>query len=300
MNTRPYAVFSCDLDTVDRHLQGYGIEDMGACDRIYRTAVPRLLELFAELGVPGVLFVIARDADSERALWREAVGAGHEIASHSLTHTQPFSTLDDDRLHEEIAESRRRLSDASGSEVVGFRAPAWDVTGRVLQVVAASGYRYDASVFPTPVLVASRLAAYRRSTQKGSIFSMDLFGHAFAPTVPHRASAASGSLVEFPISVTRWLRLPVYHTFTYFVPPWLFARGLRSALRSGRPLCYEFHAADLLDLATDSVDQRMERHPGMKVPVAEKRRALRDVLATIARERRVVTYRQAMEEGIAA
>ena len=300
MTTRPYAVFSCDLDTVDRHLQGYGIEDMAACDRIYRTAVPRLLELFAELGVPGVLFVIARDADSERALWREAVGAGHEIASHSLTHTQPFSTLDDDRLREEIAESRRRLSDASGSDVVGFRAPAWDVTGRVLRVVAASGYRYDASVFPTPVLVASRLAAYKRSTQKGSIFSMDLFGHAFAPTVPHRASADSGSLVEFPISVTRWLRLPVYHTFTYFVPPWLFARGLRSALRSGRPLCYEFHAADLLDLATDAIDPRMERHPGMKVPVAEKRRALRDVLATIARERRVVTYRQAMEEGIAA
>lgn len=300
MTTVPYAVFSCDLDTVDRHLQGYGIEDMAACDRIYRTAVPRLLELFAELGVPGVLFVIARDADSERTLWREAVAAGHEIASHSLTHTQPFSTLDDDRLREEIAESRRRLSDASGSEVVGFRAPAWDVTGRVLQVVAASGYRYDASVFPTPVLVASRLAAYRRSTSKGSIFSMDLFGHAFAPTVPHRASAESGSLVEFPISVTRWLRLPVYHTFTYFVPPWLFARGLRSALRSGRPLCYEFHAADLLDLASDAVDPRMERHPGMKVPVAEKRRALRDILATIARERRVLTYRQAMEEGIAA
>ena len=73
----------------------------------------------------------------------------------------------------EIAESRARLSDASGAEVIGFRAPAWDVTGRVLEVVAASGYRYDASVFPTPVLVASRLAAYRRSTHKGSIFSMD-------------------------------------------------------------------------------------------------------------------------------
>jgi hypothetical protein len=298
MTTRPYAVFSCDLDTVDRHLQGYGIEDMAACDRIYRTAVPRLLELFAELGVPGVLFVIARDAASESTLWRQAVRAGHEIASHSLTHTQPFSTLDDDALRTEIAESRARLSEASGAEVIGFRAPAWDVTGRVLEVVAASGYRYDASVFPTPVLVASRLAAYRRSTHKGSIFSMDVFGHAFAPTVPHRTSA--GSLVEFPISVTRWLRLPVYHTFTYFVPPWLFARGLRSALRSGRPLCYEFHAADLLDLANDGVDPRMDRHPGMKVPLATKRAGLRDILATIARERRIVTYRQAMEEGIAA
>ena len=106
----PYAIFSCDLDTVDRHLQGYGIEDLPACDRIYRTAVPRLLELFAELGVPGVLFVIARDAASERALWRQAVAAGHEIASHSLTHTQPFSTLDDDRLRSNVpGKDRPRL-----------------------------------------------------------------------------------------------------------------------------------------------------------------------------------------------
>jgi hypothetical protein len=129
---------------------------------------------------------------------------------------------------------------------------------------------------------------------------MDLFGHAFAPAVPHRPSGAQNGLLEFPISVTRWLRLPVYHTFSYFVPKWLFARGLRSALRSGRPLCYEFHAADLLDLASDGIDPRMDRHPGMKVPLAEKRASLHDILATIARERRVVTYRQAMEEGMAA
>ena len=38
----------------------------------------------------------------------------------------------------------------------------------------------------------------------------------------------------------------------------------------------------------------------MQVPLAAKRAALRDVLATIARERRIVTYRQAIEEGIAA
>ena len=74
----------------------------------------------------------------------------------------------------------------------------------------------------------------------------------------------------------------------------------RSALRSGRPLCYEFHAADLLDLASDGIDPRMDRHPGMRLSLAAKRAALRDVLAAIARERRVLTYRQAMEEGMAA
>jgi peptidoglycan-N-acetylglucosamine deacetylase len=291
-----YAVISCDLDTVDRHLDGYGIGGLPPCDRVYRTAVPRLLELFAELRMPAVLFTIARDAAQERTLLREAVAAGHEVASHSMTHPQPFRTLGDEALREELTASRTRLAEATGSEIAGFRAPAWDVDARVLAGVRAAGYRYDASVFPTPVLVASRLAAYRRSAGKDSIFSMDLIGHAFAPVRPHRRDG----LMEFPIAVTRWLRFPVYHTFTYFTPRWFFGRMLRALLRSGLPVCYELHAADLLDLASDGVDPRMERHPGMRVPLAEKRSRLKGILQEIARARRVVTYQQALVEGLAA
>jgi len=296
----PYAVFSCDLDTVDRHLQGYGIEDLPPCDRIYRTAVPRVLELFAELGVPGVLFFIARDAEQERALLRAMVAAGHEVASHSLTHPQPFRTLSDAELRQELELSRGRLSEAAGTDVIGFRAPAWDADARVLTMVREAGYRYDASVFPTPALIASRLSAYRRSTGKGSIFSMDLIGHAFAPVRPHQMRNGASGLTEFPISVTRWLRLPVYHTMGYFLPPWLFGRALRALLRSDLPVCYEFHAADLLDLENDGIDPRMTRHPGMRLPLAHKRAMLREVLARVAGERRVVTYRQALDQKLAA
>jgi len=295
-----YAVFSCDLDTIDAHLQGYGFDDVPPCDLVYRRAVPRVLELLAELGVPGVLFTIARDAERERTLLRQGVAAGHEVASHSLTHPQPFRTLDDATLRHELAASRARLAEATGAEVLGFRAPAWDVDARVLRMVHAAGYRYDASVFPTPALLASRLAAYRRSRGKRSIFSMDMVGHAFASLRPHRTGDGATRLVEFPISVTRWLRFPVYHTVSHLVPSWLFGRALRSLLRSGLPVCYEFHGADLLDLAGDGVDPRMARHPGMGVPLARKRQALRDILATIARERRVVTYRAALEPAFAS
>jgi hypothetical protein len=288
-----YAVLSCDLDTVDRHLQGYGFEDPEPCDLIYRTAVPRLLDLLAELDVPAVLFTIARDADGQRELLRRAVAAGHEIASHSLTHPQPFSTLDDTALRDQLELSRQRLSDASGCDVVGFRAPAWDVDDRVLRMVREAGYRYDASIFPTPILVASRIAAYRRSTGKRSIFAMDVLGHAFAPVRPH----ALGDLIEFPIAVTPWLRMPVYHTFAYFVPAPLFRRNLRALLRSDLPVLYEFHAADLLDLAQDRVDPRMARHPGMRESLAHKHGLLRDTLGAIAAARRVTTYRAAVEEG---
>jgi hypothetical protein len=292
-----YAVLSCDLDTVDRHLQGYGFGDLPPCDLIYRTAVPRLLELFAELRVPGVLFVIARDAETQGGLLREAVRAGHEIASHSLTHPQPFRTLDDAALCEEIVTSRMRLQDAAGTAVIGFRAPAWDVDARVLGMVRGAGYRYDASIFPTPVLIASRVVEYRRSIGKRSIFDMDIVGHAFTPVRPYHLHNGAHPLIEFPIAVTPCLRLPVYHTMQYFLPRWLFDRSLRSLLRSKLPLCYEFHAADLLDLEKDGADARLARHPGMNLPVEQKRAALRDVLATIARARQVVTYSQASAQG---
>lgn len=292
-----WAVFSCDLDPLDRHLEGYGI-DAPPCDRIYRTAVPRLLSLFDDLGVPGVLFTVGRDARAEGALLRQAVAAGHEVASHSMTHPQPFRTLSDGQLSAELADSRARLAEVTQTEIGGFRAPAWDVDARVLAAVHDAGYRYDASILPTPMLLTSRLAAYRRSTGKRSLFSMSLLGQSFAPVRPHRRAA--GTLTEFPIAVSRWFRLPMYHTLTYFVPRWIFGRALRALLRSSVPVCYEFHAADLLDLAQDGGDPRMARHPGMRMPLERKRAALRDILATIARERRVVTYRQALAEGLAA
>jgi peptidoglycan-N-acetylglucosamine deacetylase len=293
----PFAVLSCDVDTVDRHLEGYGFPGLPPCELVYRKAIPRLLALLAEVGVPGVFFFIARDAGTECALLREIVAAGHEVASHSLTHPQPFRTMGNAALEQEIVTSRELLAAATGSDIAGFRAPAWDVDARVLRMVRDAGYRYDASVFPTPVLMLNRVATYRRSQGKRSIFSMDLTGHAFAPLSPYRLDNGATGLVEFPIAVTRWLRLPVYHTVSYFVPPWFFGRALRALLRSGLPVCYEFHAADLLDLEGDGVDSRMARHPGMRIPLAQKRAALRDVLTTIAGARPVVTFQQALAAG---
>lgn len=292
-----YAVLSCDLDPVDRHLQGYGFEDVPPCDLIYRSAVPRLLELLADLGVPAVLFAIGRDAEPQAALLRRATAGGHEVASHSLTHPQPFSTLDDGALRAELRTSRERLSQAIGSEVIGFRAPAWDVDGRVLRLVRESAYRYDASIFPTPVLLASRLLTARRGAGIGRALGMETVAHAFAVRRPHVVDVGAGTLVEFPVSVTPRLRLPVYHTLAHLVPEGLFERTLHALLRSAEPVFYEFHAADLLDLRHDGVDARMARHPGMRQGLERKRAMLQRSLTAIRDARPVVTYAQAIERA---
>lgn len=287
-----HASISIDIDPVDTHLSGYGFEDKDPCDLVYRKAVPRLLDLLDELGVRATLFVVARDAAREAPLLREVVARGHEVASHSWSHAVPFRALDDAALTWELEGSRAALEQAIGGEVQGFRAPAWDVDERVMAGLARAGYRYDASIFPTPVLAASRLVAWLKGAGKGSVLGMQVVGHALAPLRPHKVTTPDGSLMELPIAVTPWLRLPYYHTFAYFVPRRIMDAEYASLRRSGLPLSYELHAADLLDLKADGVDPRMACHPGMDRPVAAKADLLRSILGRIARDFDVVPLRE--------
>lgn len=289
---RALASISIDIDPVDTHLSGYGFEDKDPCDLVYRKAVPRLLDLLDELGVRATLFVVARDAASEAPLLREVVARGHEVASHSWSHAVPFRGLDDAALTWELEGSRAALEHATGHEVVGFRAPAWDVDERVLAGLVKAGYRYDASIFPTPVLAASRLVAWMKGAGKGSVLGMQVVGHALAPTRPHEVSTLAGPLVELPIAVTPWLRLPYYHTFAYFVPRALMNMEHAALVRSGQPMSYELHAADQLDLQADGVDPRMACHPGMDQTAEKKADLLRSILGRIAKDFEVVTLRE--------
>lgn len=288
------AVISCDLDTVDRHLHGYGIHDTRRCDLIYRKALPRLIELLAELDIRATLFVIGEDAGRQRGLLRSLVAAGHEIASHSMSHPEPFRVLDDEALRYEVAQSRAVLTEASGVDVIGFRAPGWDVDQRVLDALCAGGYLYDASVFPSPALFLNRVAMFLKSRSKASLFRMELLG--LGSRAPHRRRGGDADLIEFPVAVSRWVRFPVYHTLAYLVPGRVFDRALDAMLRERLAFGYQFHAVDLLDLERDGVDARLARHPGMRLPLERKVELLRAMLSRVKANRLLVTYRQAVNE----
>lgn len=70
---------------------------------------------------------------------RELHRAGHEIGSHSLTHSL-LTDLPDERLNEEIEGSRRVLSEVLGSAVSSFCYPNGSYDARVLGAVRAAGY----------------------------------------------------------------------------------------------------------------------------------------------------------------
>jgi peptidoglycan/xylan/chitin deacetylase (PgdA/CDA1 family) len=201
-----------------------------------------------------------------------------------MTHRLPFDLRDPAFVRREIRESRERLEVLSGERVFGFRAPSWGVSNRLLKALAESGYRYDASSFPSWTLYLLRLMVMRRreGPRTGRLRApiRQMF---FVRPSPHVVSARLGSLVEIPVSTVPVIRVPVYHTLAFLLPARVF-EALLAALQLRRgPLNYAFHAVDFLDLAEDQVDSRLRSHPGMDRSLGEKIEHARAALTALGR-----------------
>jgi peptidoglycan/xylan/chitin deacetylase (PgdA/CDA1 family) len=122
-----------------------------------REVLPRLSDLFRRRRVRATFFVVADLLESCADLFREAL-AGHEIASHGLTH-RILAGLAEKEVAFELVESRRRLEAAFGSRVAGFRAPFFRTPPGWFRLLEAAGYLYDSSygaVAPSPRNAPSR------------------------------------------------------------------------------------------------------------------------------------------------
>ena len=295
---QPTAYISIDIDPIDTHLEGYGFAGNPPCDAVYRIAVPRLLDLLDRVHVRATFFVVARDAAPQAALWREVLRRGHEVASHSVTHPIPFADLPAAELNRQLVESRQRLEDATGGPILGFRAPGWDAGRRTLDAIATAGYCYDASILPTPALLAG--AALRFVLSGGRMRPHGLgrsLRAAYSSRRPYQMRGAGGLWV-FPIAVSPVLRLPFTHTLWYMAPRAVCLRTYRAMCRPGVPLSYMLHAADTLTLQ-DGIDERMGRHPGMQLPLDKKLGLLEDRLNAIAGDFHVTTYAEQLRPAAA-
>ena len=142
------AVVHVDLDGATQIFRAHGWTPPFARDSLFETGLTRLLAFFEQRKIVATLFVIAEDlADPvKRGLIVAAASRGHEIASHTVTHRH-LTRLTLDERRSELGDSRRRLEDAVGKPVTGFRAPGFALNRETLRLIAEAGYRYDSSVF---------------------------------------------------------------------------------------------------------------------------------------------------------
>jgi peptidoglycan/xylan/chitin deacetylase (PgdA/CDA1 family) len=137
-----------DMDGLDAIYRHRGYLYSGRDGGFYRSAVENALEFFDAEGLRATFFFIAHDLDIEdrRQALADIRREGHAIASHGLSH-QKLSTLPPKVRCAEIAESKKRIEDASSVECLGFRAPSYAMDMDSLRLCGEAGYLYDSSLF---------------------------------------------------------------------------------------------------------------------------------------------------------
>src|SRR5579884_1642607 len=149
---------SVDLDPLACYyrIHGLGEPPRALADVVLRRALPRWLELFARRGIQATLFVVGGDLDGNphsrgsRALIGEAARAGHELGNHSFGHPYDLDRLPRERVAEEIDRAHERIAEAGTVAPVGFRAPGYNLSPTIVDVLIERGYRYDSSILPAP------------------------------------------------------------------------------------------------------------------------------------------------------
>ena len=111
---------------------------------------PRVLDVLHGAGVQATFFVVGQHATAHPELVRAAVDAGHEIASHTLSH-HDLARLDEAGTIRELVDGAKRIEDISGQPVRLFRPPWGNLTGAALRISAELGH---------DILLWSRSAAH--------------------------------------------------------------------------------------------------------------------------------------------
>lgn len=186
----------------------------------------RLLDLMAEKEVLGTFFVLGWVADKYPALVRRIADAGHEIASHSYWHRLVYE-LTPDEFRADLRRSKQVLEDASGQSVSAYRAPSFSITQKsiwALDVLCEEGFTVDSSIFP---------------------IVHDRYGMPNAEVGIHRLETKSGSLIEFPPSVSKMVgfNLPISGGGYFRVYPYPFAAHClrRVNTAANRPFMFYIH-----------------------------------------------------------
>jgi peptidoglycan/xylan/chitin deacetylase (PgdA/CDA1 family) len=171
--------------------------------------LPRLLDLLAELRIPGTFFTTGEMARRFPAVISRLVAEGHELGCHGDQH-RDFTTLDETEAAAELGAALATLREFA--PVVSFRAPYLRFPAGYLPLLVAHGLKIDSSV-----------ARYK-------------FGPHHRPGPPppglvRLPASATSSVLRLPAAVRDpWLRL-LRPPLMIFVHPWEAVDFRRSALR---------------------------------------------------------------------
>lgn len=299
MFARPVGFLQVDVDGLWAVRACYGKAEEASYDQdpCWSEGVPLLRDEFKRAGAAAAFFLVGRDLrhPGKRREAAKLVAEGFEIGNHSYTHRIGLTRMNAVRLQTELERTAASLAEL-GIRRWGFRAPGYDVDGRIYTAAVTAGALYDASLLGTFLMPALRLAdawmARRWDPRKRQFGRL---AHGLAPTEPYYPDGlrlhmrGTGAIAEVPVCTTPLVGLP------------LTAATLFSLGRTGVRVLFERLAARrrvvlLLLHAIDGVDCRQpivfgDRTPklgGFALSTGQKRARVRMIVEEFVRVFQVV------------
>lgn len=222
---------------------------------VYEEGLLLFLELFKNFNIKATFFIVGKDAEKPQLgkIIQKIIDEGHEIASHSYSHPENFTKLSPQELEQEISLSENILNEICKEPIVGFKAPTFDVNEQCLAILSKRGYRYDSSLIPSylnPIFLRIMHSFLRKRFLN---LKCGRFEFGFSPLSIYRPQLecifrkGEASILEVPISVLPYLRLPMHSSYIFNLGLGYFELGLELWQRSKLPLCYLFHGIDLVN-----------------------------------------------------
>jgi len=126
-------------------------------------AVPRILATYKKFGLKQSFFIpgwcIEQYADTVESILKD----GHEIGHHGWIHEDPIATAGNQR--EWIEKALASYSKIVGGKPKGYRAPVYNVTQEVIDLLIEHDFKYDSSLMADDI-------PYQMQTKAGELYEM--------------------------------------------------------------------------------------------------------------------------------
>lgn len=230
-----------DVDSLESIYEAHGgsFSDTHVADTFFVRGLENCCTFFDEQGITATFFVVARDLERpvRKSALMSVVSRGHAIASHSMTHAN-IPMLPQDKMLEEVVQSRENLEQALSCKVLGFRAPGYHIDSQTLDFVHSAGYVFDSSAFVHQVIGVAKERSVRISG-------------------PLRIRTAP-DLLEFPVARVNALLPPFHPCYAFALSNFYHDISLRMYARSHMVLVYLFHLTDFSDVVSDHASLKMK------------------------------------------
>lgn len=291
------AFLHVDIDSPVTLLRFWGCapaeDEVRLLDRFYNIAMSRALDFFEENSVPATFFCVGHELQRSGAAskWiKKAFDSGHEIANHTHSHSFKFGALLPEARRSEISQCSEVIERLIGRKPLGFRAPSYQVTSDLIDLLESMDFQYDCSAFFSSLNFL--LDLYHRSRRKSDAEN-GFKGSMAAPPAnayfPSRKNFYSigepRRVMEIPMPRNGFFNFPFYNNFHLSAGE--LYRKIDLYMMRQRHLPYLFHLIEFCDLS-DPIPRSLKVHPNVSISAIKKINAMRDSIAILKKRYRIM------------